>query len=76
MSYLEEAPGADRGHAGEIISVGWLGNTLVSPLGSWRMWPGSFSASLAPVTWTWISDIKWFDGWIAVSLCTLALDFN
>lgn len=44
MSYLEEAPGADRGHAGEIISVGWLGNALVSPLGSWKRWAGSFSA--------------------------------
>uniref|UniRef100_A0A3P8PUB1 Ig-like domain-containing protein n=1 Tax=Astatotilapia calliptera TaxID=8154 RepID=A0A3P8PUB1_ASTCA len=33
-------PGADPGHAGEIICLGWPGNALVFPQISWRRWLG------------------------------------
>ena len=32
-------PRADQGHTGEIISLIWLGNVLVSPQRSWYKWP-------------------------------------
>lgn len=40
MSNREEGPGAHAGHAGEIKSLSWPGNTSVFPMISWRKWLG------------------------------------
>ena len=39
-AHLGGDPGAEQGHTGEIISLGWLGNVLVSPLRSFWNRPG------------------------------------
>ena len=63
-----EGPGgADSGHAGEIISLGWPENALVFPQKSWRRWlekrrSGRFCLGYCPRNPN-LDKQKLIDGW-------------
>lgn len=62
---LRGNPRADPGQAGETISFGWLGSTLVFPRTSWKRWLGRRrSMNKIELISGRIRKREWMDGWI------------
>lgn len=69
MTYQEETPGAEPGQ--DIISLGWLGNTSVSPgrageggLGEGGLGSSAQHAPPLPPRSRHVVDNGWIDGWM------------